>query len=82
MIVANSDLAKALGRIKAKTFVIAFEEDMFVLLRDCEYEQKLIPNSEFRPIPTLMGHFGTLGVFEEDFVAIDNTFKELLETPV
>ena len=37
---ARGDLGDALKRITAKTHVIAFEEDMFVPVQDCEFEQK------------------------------------------
>ena len=75
---AHGKLEDALAMIKAKVFVIAFERDMFVPPADCEYEQKLIVNSELKIIPSLMGHFAMLGVFEEDFAAIDRVFAELL----
>ncbi|GAC1378326.1 MAG: alpha/beta fold hydrolase [Ktedonobacteraceae bacterium] len=78
----NGDLKAALARITAKTFVMPFQEDMFFPVYHCEREQKLIPNSEFKPIPSLWGHFTMFGVFEEDKKAIDDTLKELLATPV
>ena len=77
---AKGGLAAALEKIKAKTHVIAFEEDMFVPVRDCEYEQKLISNSQLVTIPSLLGHFAMLGLFEEDFRLIDNCLKSLLES--
>jgi homoserine O-acetyltransferase len=75
---AGGDLAKALNCIKAKTYVIAFEEDMFVPVADCRDEQQLIPNAELKVIPSLMGHFAMLGLLEEDFLAINSEFEELL----
>ena len=78
----NGDLKQALARIKAKTFVMPFQEDMFFPVSDCEREQKLIPNSEFRPIPSPWGHFAMFGIFEEDKKAIDDRLKELLAVPV
>ena len=74
----NGDLATALKKIKAKTYVIAFEEDMFVPVSDCELEQKLINNSELKVIPSLMGHFAMLGLLEEDYEIIDNILENLL----
>ncbi len=67
--------------IKAKTFVMPFAQDMFFPVYHCEREQKLIPNSEFRPIPSLWGHFAMFGIFEEDKKAIDDVLKELLAVP-
>ena len=78
----NGDLGKALKRIQAKTYVIAFEKDMFVPVEDCKYEQTLVPNSKFKIVPSLMGHFAMLGLFEEDFACIDSLLAELLSSNV
>ena len=75
---ANGVLADALARITAKTYVIAFEQDMFVPPADCAYEQQHIAASELRIVPSLMGHFAMLGLFEEDFKVINDIFAELL----
>jgi homoserine O-acetyltransferase len=77
----NGDLAAALKKITAKTYVIAFEEDMFVPVSDCKFEQKLINNSEIKVIPSLMGHFAMLGLNPDDFSVIDQLFLELLGAP-
>jgi homoserine O-acetyltransferase/O-succinyltransferase len=77
----NGDLKAALQRIKAKVYVMPFEEDMFFPVRDCEAEQKMIPNSELKPIPSLWGHFTMFGIFPEDKKAIDDLLKSLLATP-
>lgn len=75
---ANNDLVLALQAITAKTFMIGFEKDMFVPPADLLYEQKHIQHSELKLLPSLMGHFAMLGLFEEDFLAIDGLFSELL----
>ena len=75
---ANGVLKDALALITAKTCVIAFERDMFVPPTDCAYEQQYITDSELRVVPSLMGHFAMLGLFEEDFKAINDIFAELL----
>ena len=72
------DLGKALNKIQAKTFVIAFEQDMFVPVADCQFEQQYISDSELKVIPSMMGHFAMLGLFEEDFEKIDATLGNLL----
>ncbi len=77
---AEGNLAKALDMIQAKTCVIAFEQDMFVPVADCAFEQQYIPNSELKVIPSLMGHFAMLGLLEEDFDAINDVFKSLLSS--
>ncbi len=74
----NGNLAAALEKISAKTHVIAFEEDMFIPVRDCEYEQKMISNSKLVVIPSLMGHFSMLGLFEEDFQLINENLSSIL----
>lgn len=76
--VAGGCLKTALSRITAKTCVIAFQEDMFVPVRDCEFEQKLIPGARLKVIPSLWGHFTMVGLIPEDKKAIDDTLKELL----
>ena len=75
---ANNDLPQALKKITANTFMIGFEKDMFVPPTDLAYEQQYIQRSELKILPSLMGHFAMLGLFEEDFDAIDSLFAELL----
>ncbi|MEC5423299.1 alpha/beta fold hydrolase [Virgibacillus sp. C22-A2] len=79
----NGNLQEALGRIKAKMFVMPIDEDMFFPPRDCEAEQKLIPNSELRVIYSIAGHFGLFGgegAYYHD--QIDKHLNELLATSV
>lgn len=77
-LLTHGNLPQALRRITAKTFVIAFEKDMFVSPKDCASEQLHIKDSELKIVPSLMGHFAMLGLFEEDFAAIDGLLAELL----
>jgi homoserine O-acetyltransferase len=74
----GNDLEKALSRIKAKTFVVAFDKDMFIPVEDCRHEQQFISGSQLRVIKSTMGHFAMMGCFKEDFTAIDNVFSEIL----
>ena len=74
----GNDLARALGRITARTTVIAFSEDLFIPERDCRAEQALIPGSSLEVLDSLWGHFTMLGLFEEDFGRINKVLKELL----
>lgn len=78
----GSDLKAALGRIKAKVFVMPISEDMFFPPRDCEYEQKMIPNSEFRVIHDIGGHLGLFGIGPEYNAQVDKHLGELLATKV
>lgn len=73
----------ALGRIKAKVFVMPIDEDMFFPVRDCEAEQKLIPNSELKVIHSVCGHFGLFGADGADyFRQVDGYLNELLATKI
>jgi len=77
----GGDLAAALGRISAKTFVMPISEDMFFPPRDCAAEQKLVKNSELRVIEDISGHWGLFG-FEPTFMEqVDRHLGELLATP-
>ena len=78
----GGDLAAALGRIKAKMFVMPISSDMFFPPRDCEDEQKLTPGSELRVLNSIAGHLGLFG-FEESYIAsVDQNLAELLATDV
>ncbi|MGM8365609.1 alpha/beta fold hydrolase [Virgibacillus sp. W0181] len=75
----NGDLKKALGGVKAKVFVMPINEDMFFPPRDCEEEQKMIPNSELRMINSICGHFGLFGAEGPDFHdQVDKHLHDLL----
>ena len=54
----NGNLKEALGRIKAKTYVIAFTNDMSFPPEHSMAEQVMIPNSESHLVNTLWAHFG------------------------
>ncbi|WP_026608303.1 alpha/beta fold hydrolase [Methylocapsa acidiphila] len=74
----GGDKASALARIKARTFVIAIEEDGFFPLADIEAEQKLIANSELKTLSSKWGHLALLGVDPGYDARIDAFLKELL----
>lgn len=77
----GGDLAAALGRVKAKTFVMPISHDMFFPPSDCEVEQRLIPGSQFRPLKSVCGHLGLFGVDPELLAQLDANLNELLATP-
>ncbi|WP_448642818.1 alpha/beta fold hydrolase [Geodermatophilus sp. URMC 63] len=78
----GGDLAAALGRITAKTFVMPIDEDMFFPVRDCAAEQALVPGSELRVLPSIAGHLGLFG-FEQTYLAeVDRNLGELLDARV
>lgn len=76
----GGDLAAALGRISAKTFVMPIDEDIFFPPRDCAAEQALIPDSELRVIESVSGHLG-LFCLEPDYIQqVDRHLGDLLAT--
>lgn len=81
--ITGGNLQEALGRIKAKVFVMPIDEDMFFPPRDCEEEQRMIANSELRVIRSICGHFALFGVEGEAYWnQIDQHLHELLAIPV
>jgi homoserine O-acetyltransferase/O-succinyltransferase len=79
---SDGDLAAALGRVKAKTFVLPVDEDMVITIRDCEAEQRLIPGSELRVINSLWGHLALLGLDPSYTQQLDRHLGELLDKTV
>ncbi|HTV18575.1 MAG TPA: hypothetical protein VMG12_07895, partial [Polyangiaceae bacterium] len=77
----GGDLERALRRIRAKTFVLPIETDMFFPPSDCEYEQRMIPGSELRVLRTVDGHLGLLGADPEYIGQVDRHLSELLAVP-
>ena len=77
----GGDLKAALGRIKAKTFVMPIATDMFFPPADCQAEQKLIPNSELRVLNTIDGHLGLFGTDAGYTTQVDKHLSELLALP-
>lgn len=69
----------ALAAIKAKAIVMPGQTDLYFPPEDNEYEVSCMPNAEFRPIPSIWGHFaGGPGMNLADVGFIDNSLKELL----
>ena len=76
----GGDLKAALGRIRARTFVMPISTDMFFPVQDCADEQALVPGSELRVIESYGGHFG-LFAFEPGYTEqVDRHLRELLES--
>jgi homoserine O-acetyltransferase len=74
------DFEQALGAITARTFVMPGQTDMYFPPEDGEYEAQHIPNAEFRPIPSLWGHYagGGKDPTGADTKFIDDSLRELL----
>ena len=77
----GGDLAAALGRIEARTFVMPIDEDMFFPPRDCEAECKLTPNAELRVLKTPCGHLVLNGLDPAWMAQVDKHLGELLALP-
>ena len=77
----GGDLAAALGRVTAKTFVMPISEDMFFPVRDCKAEQAMIPGSELRVVESISGHLGLFGLEPGFMEQIDRHLGELLDAP-
>ena len=78
----GGDLRAALGRIKAKTFVMPMSSDMFFPPADCQAEWRLIPEAEFRPIQTIDGHLALFGADPNAISQLDKHLSELLATKI
>tara|TARA_A100001037_G_scaffold194882_1_gene174465 strand:- start:553 stop:1611 length:1059 start_codon:yes stop_codon:yes gene_type:complete len=77
----NGNLKAALKRIKAKTFVMPIDTDMFFKIPDCRREKNMIRDAELRIIKSLSGHFGLFGIEEDYLEQVDRHLKELLDCP-
>ena len=77
----GGDLATALGRARARTFVMPINEDMFFPVRDCAAEQKLVPGSELRVVESISGHLGLFGLEPGYMEQIDWHLGELIAQP-
>jgi homoserine acetyltransferase len=78
---SGSDLKGALARIKAKTFVIAIDEDGFFPLADLAAEQELVPGSTLKRISPPWGHLALFGMDPHYCKVIDTYLNELLQAP-
>ena len=73
----QGDLAAALGRISARTFVIPFSRDGVFPTGDCEAEQELVPESELRIVESVWGHYAW-GITDDETRQIDGFLTEVL----
>lgn len=75
---AGGDLAAALGRITAKTTVVALSSDIFFPPDDVADDQALIPGSRFAVIDTDCGHAALFGLEPSYAPRLDGLISELL----
>ncbi len=76
----GGDLAKALGRVTAKTFMMPTETDMSFTVADCAAEQRLIPGSESRVLETAWGHIEIMGMNPNFMTQANVALRDLLGT--
>ncbi len=76
----GGDFEGALGEIRARAIVMPGQTDLYFPPEDSEYEVRHMPNAEYRPIPSIWGHFAGGGLNPEDTEFIDASLKELLES--
>lgn len=78
---SGGDLGAALGRVRAKTSVIAIDEDAFFPLEDIAAEQALVPGSALKRASSIWGHLALFGVDSGFNTAVDGFLAELLAQP-
>jgi len=78
--VYQGDYAKAMSAIQAQTLVMPAATDLYFTPEDCAAEAALIPNAEYRPIPSIWGHrAGNPYQNPEDEAFIRAAVRQLLE---
>lgn len=75
---AGGDLAKALGRITAKTCVMPISHDLFFPPNECEADSAHIGGAKFEVIETKEGHMGLNGFEPGYMVQVDRYLGALL----
>ena len=75
----GTDIATALGRIKANMFVMAFNGDPMFPVDECRLDAERIPNARFREIRSTCGHLATFALTSEDKKSIDKALWEVLQ---
>jgi homoserine O-acetyltransferase len=73
----GGDLAAALGRITARATVTAFSHDSWFPAADCRAEQELIPDSSFRVLDSVWGHYAW-GITAAEVAQIEQIVRDLL----
>ena len=74
----GGDMAAALARITAKSFVYAFTGDVMFPPQDCKLDAEQIPGGQYRELTTTSGHLTTFGLFPENKRAVDDAIREVL----
>ena len=78
----GGDLAAALSRITATTYVMPISTDQFFPPADCASEQALVPGSKLRVIEDVHGHAALFGLGADYAAQVDAALSDLLATSV
>jgi homoserine O-acetyltransferase/O-succinyltransferase len=74
------DYIAALSAVQARIFVMSATTDLYFTPEDCAAEAALIPNAEYRPIPSIWGHrAGNPTQNLEDMAFIRSAIQDLLK---
>jgi homoserine O-acetyltransferase/O-succinyltransferase len=74
----GGDMAAALGRITAKTLIVAFTGDVMFPPQDSRLDAERIPGARYREVTTTSGHLTTFALFDEDRQAVDDAIRDAL----
>jgi len=77
----DGDWVRALGDIRARTFVTPGERDLYFPAENSAWEVSQMPNAELRVIPGVWGHFSEVGLDETCSDFLRETVRELLASP-
>jgi homoserine O-acetyltransferase len=75
---AGGDIAQALGRITAKTLVVAFSRDFMFPPAESKEDAGRIPGATYEEITSAFGHLATFALSEQDVKAVDALLREHL----
>ena len=74
----DGDLTRALGDIRATTFVTPGERDLYFPPENSAWEVAQMPNAELHVIPGVWGHFSEVGIDPDCSEFLRRTVRELL----
>ena len=75
----NGDMDAALKAIRAKAIVMPASTDLYFWAEDNRDEVAIMPNAEFREIPTMWGHMGGQGTDPKDKEFVDKAIRDLID---
>ncbi|MFO0957563.1 MAG: alpha/beta fold hydrolase [Isosphaeraceae bacterium] len=76
----GGDIAEALGKIKAKTVVVAFTGDPMFPPEECKVDAQRIPGATFHEVPSDFGHMATFALSPKDTAAVDEILRTHLQS--